>query len=110
MTSADGRLLMTLCDGGLQYLLAGAKAGVGLRAGRYMFEVKILEALPIYDHAWGRNAPKPKQICRVGFSTSAENCAHNVLFAVNGSSNLFSDFTFGAFQVFALLTAIVHQG
>merc|ERR1712001_779843 len=43
------------------------------------------------------------------FSTSAKNGAHNVLFAVNGSSNLFSDFTFGAFQVFALLTTIVHQ-
>jgi len=65
-----GRVLRSLTDGGMQYLIAGARADVGAKAGRYMYEVKILEALPIYDHAWGRNAPKPKQLCRVGFSAA----------------------------------------
>ncbi|CAE6956434.1 Hnrnpu [Symbiodinium natans] len=34
-----------LNEGGLHYLFAGARANVGLRAGRYMFEVRILELL-----------------------------------------------------------------
>ena len=34
-----------LNEGGLHYLFAGARANVGIRSGRYMFEVKVLELL-----------------------------------------------------------------
>merc|ERR1740138_149251 len=44
MPTVGGNMLMSLSDGGLQYLLAGARASVGVKAGRYMFEVVITEA------------------------------------------------------------------
>merc|ERR1719482_1138759 len=34
LTTADGNLLMALGDGGFQYLLAGARATVGVQSGR----------------------------------------------------------------------------
>jgi len=71
MPSADGRLLATLCDGGCQYLFAGVTASAGVKAGRYMFEVKIVEVLNPYEgqaHRQGKT-PLPKQVVRVGFST-----------------------------------------
>eukprot|EP00441_Pelagodinium_beii_P017504 CAMPEP_0197667450 /NCGR_PEP_ID=MMETSP1338-20131121/66452_1 /TAXON_ID=43686 ORGANISM="Pelagodinium beii, Strain RCC1491" /NCGR_SAMPLE_ID=MMETSP1338 /ASSEMBLY_ACC=CAM_ASM_000754 /LENGTH=90 /DNA_ID=CAMNT_0043246689 /DNA_START=9 /DNA_END=278 /DNA_ORIENTATION=+ len=33
MPTANGKLLMTLSDGGFQYLLAGARGNVGVKAG-----------------------------------------------------------------------------
>jgi len=43
--TVGGRVLMALSDGGMQYLIAGARANIGIKAGRYMYEVKIIEAL-----------------------------------------------------------------
>merc|ERR1719401_504819 len=43
MPTMGGRLLLGLTEGGLQHLLAGTRASVGLKSGRYMVEVKIVE-------------------------------------------------------------------
>jgi len=66
-----GRVLTPLTDGGLQYLVAGARANVGVRKGRYMFEVKIVEVLNPHEPPNSRSsrAPMPRQLVRVGFST-----------------------------------------
>merc|ERR1719446_814710 len=38
-----GRLLTSLTEGGMSAFLAGARANVAQKAGRYMFEAKIVE-------------------------------------------------------------------
>eukprot|EP00435_Cladocopium_sp_Y103_P007712 s958_g2.t1 len=45
MVGTTGNILMTLNEGGLHYFYAGARANVGIRAGRYMFEVRVIELL-----------------------------------------------------------------
>jgi len=74
MPSSFGTMLMPLSDGGLQYLLAGARASVGLKSGRYAFEVKLLEVMsPLEDaNARTRMATARCQL-RVGFSTAASS-------------------------------------
>merc|ERR550534_2256685 len=55
----------------MQYLVAGARGNVGATAGRYLFEVKIVEALnPAESSAGGARgrAPAPRQLVRIGFS------------------------------------------
>mmetsp|Transcript_49219 Transcript_49219/g.138973 ORF Transcript_49219/g.138973 Transcript_49219/m.138973 type:complete len:854 (-) Transcript_49219:210-2771(-) len=77
--TANGKLLMTLSDGGFQYLLAGVRTDVGLKAGRYMFETKIVEMLKPPD-ANGNI----RQLCRIGLSlgssstllTDSPGCVH----------------------------------
>ncbi|CAE6966715.1 Hnrnpu [Symbiodinium sp. CCMP2592] len=66
----DNKMLMALTEGGLQHLAAGARANVGVKAGRYAYELKIMEALNPAEAAQGRG-PQPKQLVRVGFSTAA---------------------------------------
>eukprot|EP00930_Biecheleria_cincta_P025118 TRINITY_DN1791_c0_g2_i1.p1 TRINITY_DN1791_c0_g2~~TRINITY_DN1791_c0_g2_i1.p1 ORF type:complete len:794 (-),score=208.88 TRINITY_DN1791_c0_g2_i1:36-2144(-) len=55
----------------MQYLVAGARANVGIKSGRYMFEVKIIEALNPAEATAGSHGrtPQPRQLIRVGFST-----------------------------------------
>jgi len=63
-----GKMLMALSEGGMQNLLAGARANVGVKKGRYMFEVKIVEV----NAAGASPAKAPsatKHIARIGFST-----------------------------------------
>ena len=66
-----GRVLMPLTDGGLQYLVAGARANKGITKGRYLFEVKILEVLNPAEPASTRRGavPGPRHFVRLGFST-----------------------------------------
>lgn len=59
--SAGGSILSALSDDAFQYLLAGARADGGVKKGRYMFEVKIIEA-------HNSNAAVPAQSLKVGFS------------------------------------------
>lgn len=70
ISTSGGRVLMALSDGGLQYLVAGARANAGVKSGRYMFEVRVLEVL--YPADTGRRnstqAPQSRQHCRLGFS------------------------------------------
>ncbi|CAE8714307.1 unnamed protein product [Polarella glacialis] len=61
MPSSRGTTLIPLTDALLQYLLAGARANVGLKSGRYMFEVKVVEALsPLEDPNARMRVPQPK--------------------------------------------------
>lgn len=70
----NGTLLTSLNEGGLQYLIAGARANVGVKAGRYMFEAKIFEVLNPADLGQSRTRPPmPKQLLRIGFSTSGSS-------------------------------------
>jgi len=55
--TVGGQLLTCLSEGGMSYLLAGARANVGQKTGRYMFEAKIVQ-----------QGQKPT--LRIGFSTS----------------------------------------
>lgn len=67
-------LLMPLTDGGLQYLLAGARANVGVKSGRYAFEVKIVEVItPTEDNAVRAKTPKPGSSLRVGFAVAGSS-------------------------------------
>jgi heterogeneous nuclear ribonucleoprotein U-like protein 1 len=59
----NGSLLMSLQDHGLQFLMAGARASVGIKSGRYMFEVRIVECASPSD-SW-----YPKHLLKIGFST-----------------------------------------
>jgi hypothetical protein len=63
-------VLKALSDGGLKFLLAGARASAAAKAGRYMFECRILEYVhPQDDHR--QRHPGPTQVFRVGFSTAS---------------------------------------
>merc|ERR1719352_1712917 len=59
MRSTVGNMLVPLSEGGLSQLVAGARASVGVKAGRYVFEAKIVEQ--------GEKWQKP--MMRVGFAT-----------------------------------------
>jgi len=75
LPSTVGDILMPLCDGGLQYLLAGARGSVGVKSGRYMFEAKIVAFLnPMEDQIrHGGRPPTPKKLLRIGFSTAGSS-------------------------------------
>eukprot|EP00927_Polykrikos_kofoidii_P084989 TRINITY_DN9120_c0_g1_i1.p1 TRINITY_DN9120_c0_g1~~TRINITY_DN9120_c0_g1_i1.p1 ORF type:complete len:1042 (+),score=258.05 TRINITY_DN9120_c0_g1_i1:115-3240(+) len=63
-----GRVLMALSDGGMQYLVAGARANVGVKSGRYVFETRIVEKLAPLETAWPSRKAVPKPLVRIGFS------------------------------------------
>jgi len=65
-----GKLLLAHSDGGMQYFIAGARASVGVKAGRYMYEVRIVEHLNPIEASAKRPGPAPRQLVRVGFSTA----------------------------------------
>eukprot|EP00420_Gonyaulax_spinifera_P029359 CAMPEP_0197877918 /NCGR_PEP_ID=MMETSP1439-20131203/6460_1 /TAXON_ID=66791 /ORGANISM="Gonyaulax spinifera, Strain CCMP409" /LENGTH=861 /DNA_ID=CAMNT_0043497297 /DNA_START=57 /DNA_END=2639 /DNA_ORIENTATION=+ len=68
--TTGGKVLMTLSDGGMQFLIAGARANVGLKAGRHLFEFKVVEALThVEGGTYGRaRVPLPRQLVRIGLS------------------------------------------
>jgi len=71
MPSVHGNLLMPFTDGGMQHLMAAARANVGLKEGRYMFEATMVETLNASDGGAGKGRiPMPKHFLRLGFSTS----------------------------------------
>lgn len=71
LPTMNGNVLMSLSDGGMQFLIAGARANVGIKAGRYMFEAKVIEALNPAESPGNRGkVPLPRQLLRVGFSTA----------------------------------------
>lgn len=84
-----GKVLMALTDGGMQYLIAGARANVGMKSGRYFYEVKIVEALnPAEASAGGTRArtPAPRQLLRMGFSTG-----HSALILGDSENHIYFD-------------------
>jgi len=81
-----GRVLTPLTDGGLQYLVAGARANVGITKGRYFFEVKITEYKHPAEPPRGNWGPKPQQLVKIGFSTQGSS-----LFLGDGSESVCFD-------------------
>jgi len=77
-----GKVLMSLTEGGMQYLLASARCNAGIKAGRYMFEVRILETLNPVEHQGHNRPPGPRQLVKVGFSLGGSS-----LFMGDGASN-----------------------
>jgi len=69
VTAPNNTFLRPLSEGGLQYLLAGARASVGVASGRYMFEIKVVEYVNP-EEGRGRAPTNSTQLLRVGFSTS----------------------------------------
>eukprot|EP00929_Paragymnodinium_shiwhaense_P000312 TRINITY_DN100555_c0_g1_i1.p1 TRINITY_DN100555_c0_g1~~TRINITY_DN100555_c0_g1_i1.p1 ORF type:complete len:830 (+),score=287.97 TRINITY_DN100555_c0_g1_i1:83-2491(+) len=84
LVTTGGRVLSALSDGGMQYLVAGARANVGVSAGRYFYEVRVIEALNPIEGFNRNRSPAPRQLARIGFS-------------VAGSSLLLGDGTGSAF-------------
>eukprot|EP00927_Polykrikos_kofoidii_P071496 TRINITY_DN67757_c0_g1_i1.p1 TRINITY_DN67757_c0_g1~~TRINITY_DN67757_c0_g1_i1.p1 ORF type:complete len:896 (+),score=179.87 TRINITY_DN67757_c0_g1_i1:211-2688(+) len=71
MVSTTGNMLKPLSEGCFEYFLAGSRASVGVKRGRYMYEVKIVELLTPSTEA--KQFSVPKQSVRVGFSTAGSN-------------------------------------
>lgn len=67
----SGRLVRTLTEGGMQYLLACVRSDTGIKSGRYMFEVRIVESITPMET--GERTPTPKQLLRVGFSLAGSS-------------------------------------
>lgn len=65
------KVLMALNEGGMQYLIAGARANVGLKGGRHMFEVKITEMYHPSEASQSRQ--NVRGFIRIGFSTSGSS-------------------------------------
>eukprot|EP00930_Biecheleria_cincta_P069928 TRINITY_DN575_c0_g3_i1.p1 TRINITY_DN575_c0_g3~~TRINITY_DN575_c0_g3_i1.p1 ORF type:complete len:877 (-),score=289.78 TRINITY_DN575_c0_g3_i1:28-2658(-) len=85
MPTAGGRLLSSLSEGGMQFLLASVRGNVGLKAGRYMFEARIVENLcasKAAPHGGQADNSQPKQLVRLGFSTAGSS-----LFLGDGPDN-----------------------
>eukprot|EP00928_Gymnodinium_smaydae_P094725 TRINITY_DN79_c0_g1_i4.p1 TRINITY_DN79_c0_g1~~TRINITY_DN79_c0_g1_i4.p1 ORF type:complete len:1012 (+),score=290.12 TRINITY_DN79_c0_g1_i4:68-3103(+) len=75
MQVAGGKLLTAFRDGGLQHLCAAARATAGVKAGRYYYEVRILELRKVYDRSGayrGRGGPQQHSCC-LGFSTAGSS-------------------------------------
>lgn len=72
--SSKYNTLMPLTDGGLQYLLAGARANLGVKTGRYMFEIRVLEVMaPLEDPNARARVPQPRSQLRIGFASVKSN-------------------------------------
>jgi len=75
MSSTTGNILTSLTDSGLQSLFAGARANAGMKGGRYMFEVKVIERRDPADKQGA--APLPKAQLRLGVSTAGSSLFHS---------------------------------
>lgn len=73
LLTTGGRLLSTLTDGGMQYLTAGARANTGVTAGRYFYEVRIVETLSPQEQQGRRPSQMPRQAVRLGFSVAGSS-------------------------------------
>jgi len=87
MQSEHGNMLAPLTEGGLQYLLAGARASVGVSKGRYAFEVRVVEAMnPAQEANAKAKTPQPANQLRLGFSAAGSS-----LFAGDGEDSICFD-------------------
>eukprot|EP00929_Paragymnodinium_shiwhaense_P031658 TRINITY_DN1768_c1_g1_i1.p1 TRINITY_DN1768_c1_g1~~TRINITY_DN1768_c1_g1_i1.p1 ORF type:complete len:1066 (+),score=264.64 TRINITY_DN1768_c1_g1_i1:110-3307(+) len=76
LQTVTGGVLTQTQEGGVQHLLSGARGNVGVKSGRYMFEVQLLEVMPPADPSLRKSllplgAPPPplRPILRIGFSS-----------------------------------------
>lgn len=81
-----GKLLTSLNEGGMSCFIAGARANVSQKAGRYMFEVKIVETLDA-----GQSGKHGRPLLKIGFSPASSS-----LFQDAGTVAFDSDGTFQA--------------
>jgi len=65
MPALNGKVIQGLSDGGFQYLLSGARGNVGVKSGRYAFEVTLLERVQVADSQHAGT-----QGFKIGFSTA----------------------------------------
>lgn len=79
MSTCEGKVLTSLTDGGFQHFVAATRSSVGVKAGRYFYEVRIVEARSYLDG--GKH--KVRQSCCLGFST-----ARSSLFLGDGVENV----------------------
>mmetsp|Transcript_107201 Transcript_107201/g.169256 ORF Transcript_107201/g.169256 Transcript_107201/m.169256 type:complete len:972 (+) Transcript_107201:60-2975(+) len=71
---ANGNILMSVTEGGSQYLLAGVRSTAGVKSGRYMLEVQILESLYPWEPQGSQGrTPAPKNLVRVGVSLAGSS-------------------------------------
>lgn len=102
MPTADGKVLMVLQEGGLQHLLAGARANAGVRSGRYVFEARMVETLSPEVS----KAPASARSLRVGVSLGGSS-----LLLGDGQDSVFFDsdgfFVHGASRKKVVLTGKV---
>jgi len=82
MAVNGGKALMPLTEGGMQFLLAGVRANAGMKAGRYMFEVRMLEYLNPIEQQGNARTPQPRSLLRLGVSTAGSS-----LLLADGASN-----------------------
>jgi hypothetical protein len=61
----DGKVLTALNDNGFQYLLASVRSNTGIKAGRYMFEAKVMEE--------GHSQHGAKNVIQVGLSLAGSS-------------------------------------
>eukprot|EP00927_Polykrikos_kofoidii_P065899 TRINITY_DN615_c0_g3_i1.p1 TRINITY_DN615_c0_g3~~TRINITY_DN615_c0_g3_i1.p1 ORF type:complete len:1029 (-),score=234.97 TRINITY_DN615_c0_g3_i1:166-3252(-) len=78
MPSLHGNVLIPLTDGAMQFLLAGARANVGIQDGRYFFETRIVEVLnpqetQNYVPHHEQRLPQPRQVLKVGFALAGSS-------------------------------------
>lgn len=62
---------MAVTDSGLQYFYAGARANIGVKAGRYMFEARVVEQLVAAEQSQrgkARAPMPPRPLLRMGLS------------------------------------------
>jgi len=87
MPTASNKILMPFTEGGFQYLLAGVRATAGIKSGRYMFEVKVIDTHNRGEAQQGSQgrAPMPKQLVRLGLSAAGSS-----LFLADGGSDCVS--------------------
>ncbi|CAJ1363719.1 unnamed protein product [Effrenium voratum] len=83
MPTVNGRLLRTLSEGGMSYLVASVRANTGLKSGRYMFEVRVVEVLAADANV---RSPGPRMMVKVGFSTEGSS-----IFLGDGADNVCFD-------------------
>mmetsp|Transcript_73122 Transcript_73122/g.169568 ORF Transcript_73122/g.169568 Transcript_73122/m.169568 type:complete len:858 (-) Transcript_73122:151-2724(-) len=85
VTTAGGKLLVALAEGGLQHLLVGARANVGLKAGRYMFEVMVLAEKPASPQGQQQSQQRQPTV-RLGFAAAGSS-----LFLADGEDSVCFD-------------------
>mmetsp|Transcript_61256 Transcript_61256/g.96640 ORF Transcript_61256/g.96640 Transcript_61256/m.96640 type:complete len:656 (-) Transcript_61256:1159-3126(-) len=90
--SMFGNMLTCLTDGGLQYFIAGARASVGMKSGRHMFEMNVVELMhqtQVAANITGK-PPQPRNFFRIGVSTASSSLligddAESICFDAEGS-------------------------
>lgn len=72
--SGEGCIVSSLSQGGFQHLLSGIRANVGVKSGRYLFEVKVLERVQDAETTLRVGASLAKSSLFLGDGTTDHIC------------------------------------